>query len=324
MENWGYPDFGNFGKMENLHIKTDENWWTFAIFYLLFLENSSPHVVAPGVRRKVIHRRRDCCKQLRYVASICHVSWCSHVHFEDDLGNWGVSFSVSSLAKLFPATLSKWTRRERRSRKAPASPLMVCLTRWKTMMVGSENPWENHLKIRRSVALEIGIQCTPKSNRFSSFHAQALTHPGFGRPDYGVWRSRAEVFFAPSLWVPNLFKLLNHALLIPKILPEQFHSSLWPPNLFGSSPTVFTSCDVFSSMKKLHRISPLIPRDSGFRSTPALRPLVPCPDCHRSFKAESLDPRPPFEVWSTVKHCEAAANPMDGRMVSIVLVNISK
>jgi len=32
----------------------------------------------------------------------------------------------------------------------------------------------------------IGIQCTPKSNRFSSFHAQALTHPGFGRPDYGV------------------------------------------------------------------------------------------------------------------------------------------
>jgi hypothetical protein len=42
-------------------------------------------------------------------------------------------------------------------------------------------------------------------------------------------------FIAPSLWVPNLFKLLNHALLIPKILFEQFHSSVWPPNLFGSA-----------------------------------------------------------------------------------------
>lgn len=239
MENWGLPQliFGNFGKMENLHIKTDEHWWKLMKILPSFI-CFSWRILRGGSRRP----EEGYPPQAR---SICHVSWCSHVHFEDDLGNWGVSFSISSLAMLFPATLSKWTRRERRSRKVPASPLMVCLTRWKTMMVGSENPWENHLKIRRSVALEIGIQCTPKSpgpidsHHFMPrhWHTQGLDDPTM---DFDEVEPK---FIAPCCLVgPQSLQITKPcAADSPKILPEQWSTHRYGHQISSAretSPTV--------------------------------------------------------------------------------------
>ena len=178
--------------------------------------------VAPGVRRKVIHRRRDCCEQLRYIEHLPRF-----LMFTCSLWGWfrKLRCFIFDLffGKALPSHCVKMDQARETQPKGASKSIDGLLDEMEDDDGGFGEPVGESSEDQEKCGF--GNRDTPKSNRFSSFHAQALTHPGSGRPDYGIWRSRAEVYC--TLFVGP------QSVQITKPCAADSQNSFWTVSLLG-------------------------------------------------------------------------------------------